>query len=233
MQNQKITGHDCQCQLPLHNITNDNMEIIDLNRSTGLEQTNEQFSIFPKGYRNRKGEAVLATRPQESRNILWTYGYIVSDRARWATETLRSMIPTATKDELSDFKKLEFETATFNGVFSYRNSRSLLVRSPFVVLDIDDLDSTDSARALQKQLVADTSVETALCFLSPKAHGLKWIVRTPEWALSEDFKTTFQKMQKYAAFKHGVIIDPSGCDICRACFLPFDNQCFIHSKYLA
>ena len=92
------------------------MENYHSNRSTGTEQTNERFSIFSKGYRNQKGEAVLATRPQESRDIRWVYDYIVSERARWATETLRSMIPTATKDELSDFKKMNFENP--NGSFA-------------------------------------------------------------------------------------------------------------------
>lgn len=65
---------------------------------------NNKFSIFPKGYRNQKGQAVLATRPQQAQDIAWAYDYITSVRAQWATETLRSMLETATKDELSDFK---------------------------------------------------------------------------------------------------------------------------------
>lgn len=190
------------------------------------------FSVFPKGYRNKKGEAVLAARPQESRDIRWAYDYIVSDRARWATETLRSMMPTATKDELSDFKKLEFETATFNGIFSYRNARSIVVPSPFAVLDIDDLPSTEEARRIQQLLCNDPSVETALCFVSPKALGVKWIVRIPDWAQSNDFKVTFLRLRLFLGFQYGISVDKSGSDICRACFLPFDEKCYINPLYL-
>lgn len=57
---------------------------------------NNKFSIFPKGYRNQKGQAVLATRPQQAQDIAWAYDYITSVRAQWATETLRSMLETAT-----------------------------------------------------------------------------------------------------------------------------------------
>ena len=196
------------------------------------QSIDQLFSVFPKGYRNKKGEAVLAAHPGESRDIRWVYDYITSDRAKWATETLRTMMTTATTDELSDFKKLNFETATFNGTFSYRNARSIVTRSLYTVLDIDDLESTDKARCLQQQFCQDPAVETALCFVSPKGHGVKWIVRTPQWAESNDFKTTFLRLQLYVGFEYGVTIDKSGSDVCRACFLPFDNDCFINPEML-
>lgn len=195
------------------------------------EIPNEKFSVFPRGYRNQKGQAVLATRPQQTQTIAWAYDYITSVRAQWATDTLRSMIGTATKDELSDFKKLNFEAATFNGIFSYRNARSLVTRSPFMVIDIDDLSSTDEARQVQRQFTSDTMVETALCFVSPKGRGVKWIVRLPEWAWHDDFKLTFQTMQQYVGFHFGIPIDKSGSDVCRACFLPYDPECYINPIY--
>ena len=197
-----------------------------------LANNNELFSTFPKGWRNKQGVAVLAARPQESVTIEWVGEYIRSERARWATERLRQMVAEgATKDEVADFKKLNFETVTFNGVFSYRNARSLIVRSPFMVLDIDDLPSTEEARRVQQLLVNDPMVETALCFVSPKGFGVKWVVRLPQWAAASDFKTAFQMLQQHVAFHHGIAIDKSGSDVCRACFLPYDPECFInHNK---
>ena len=192
----------------------------------------DKFSIFPRGYRNQKGVAVLATRPQQSQDIKWVAEYIKSERARWATETLRQMMATATKEELSDFKKLNFESATFNGIFSYRNAKSLIERSPFMVLDIDDLESTEEARHIQQQLINDPMVETALCFVSPKGRGVKWVVELPEWAQNCDFKTAFQMLQKHVGFQYGITIDKSGSDVCRACFLPYDEKCFINYKFL-
>jgi len=195
------------------------------------EVTNDKFSVFGCGYRNKDGVAVLAAKPNQSQDIAYIGNYIQSDRAQWATNTLRSMLTTATKDELGDFKKLYFETATFNGIFSYRSARNLVTRSPFLVLDIDDLESTDEARYVQSQLVGDPAVETALCFVSPKGQGVKWVVRLPEWAQSPDFKTTFQKLQQYVGFEYGIAVDKSGSDVCRACFLPYDKDCFINPKY--
>lgn len=193
---------------------------------------NEKFSIFGKGYRNREGKAVLATKPQQTQDLKWVHDYIISERARWATETLRGMVDYATKDELSDFKKLNFEVATFNGIFSYRNANSLVDRSPWIVLDIDDLSSIDEAREVQQRLIADENIETGLCFVSPKGKGVKWIVRIPEWLQGMDFKNQFQTLQHYMAFEHGITIDKTGSDVCRACFLPYDKDCFINTKFI-
>ena len=197
------------------------------------DYNNEKFSIFPRGCRNKKGIAVLVTKPQQTQDIKWAYDYIKSERARWATETIRAMVGNATKDDIDDFKKLNFEEATFNGIFSYRNARSLIIRSPWIVLDIDDLSSTEEARDVQHQLITDKNVETGLCFVSPKAKGVKWIVRIPEWLRGLDFKSQFQAMQRYTAFEYGIAIDKSGSDVCRACFLPFDKECFINQKYIS
>ncbi len=141
------------------------------------------------------------------------------------------MLETATKEELSDFKKLNLECATFNGTFSYRSARNIVTRSPFMVIDIDDLSSTEEARRVQQSLVSDDKVETALCFVSPKGRGVKWIVRLPEWAQHDDFKQSFQTMQQHVAFHYGIAIDKSGSDVCRACFLPYDPACYINPIY--
>ena len=193
--------------------------------------SSEKFSIFGRGWRNQKGDAVLATKPQQTQDLLWVYEYIKSERERWATETLRSMAEKATKEEMGDFKKLNFEVATFNGIFSYRNARSLVVRSPWLVADIDDLSSTDEAREVQQLLIADKNIETGLCFVSPKGRGVKWVLRIPEWLQSKDFKAQFEGLQRYVAFEHSIAIDKSGSDVCRACFLPYDKECFINPKF--
>jgi len=192
---------------------------------------NDRFSIFGRGWRNQQGVAVLATKPQQTQDIKWVHAYIVSERARWATETLRAMAGNASKEELGDFKKVNFEVATFNGVFSYRNARSLVVRSPWLVADIDDLSSTDEAREVQQLLIADKNIETGLCFVSPKGRGVKWVLRIPEWLQSKDFKAQFEGLQRYVAFEHSIAIDKSGSDVCRACFLPYDKECFINPKF--
>ena len=193
---------------------------------------NKQFSVFPQGYRNRKGVAVLATQPQDSQDIVWAYDFIRSERPKFATDKLRSMVGTATKEEISDFKKLSFQVATFNGIFSYRKVSDLVERSPYIIIDIDDLASTEEARRVQRQIMDDHHVKAVLSFVSPKGRGVKGVLLLPEWCRDKDFKTQFQLIQQYIAFEHGINIDSSGSDVCRACFLPHDPECMINTELL-
>ena len=50
-----------------------------------------------------------------------------------------------------------------------------------MVLDVDHLGTTERAREVQQIFIADQKVETALCFLSPRQEGIKWVIRVPEW----------------------------------------------------
>ena len=40
--------------------------------------------------------------------------------------------------------------------------------TPFMVLDIDGLDSTEQAAEVRERLSSDPNIETELCFISPK-----------------------------------------------------------------
>lgn len=194
--------------------------------------TNERFTMFGVGYVNRKGVAVLAARPKMTVDVAYIYYYIKEGWSAKATEELRRMIPASNNDEQQTFKKLNFETVTFAGRFSYRNGGHLIERSPFMVLDVDHLGSEAEARRVQQLFVADREVETALCFLSPRGEGVKWVVRLPEWCLClPTYREQFQQMQKYVAFTHGISID-DGKDVNRTCYLPYDPQCFVNEKYL-
>ena len=146
-------------------------------------KTNNQFSIFGCGYRNPKGQAVLAVKPEGATDIAHVYQFIISDQAKAATNRLREMSEqSATREELSDYKKLNFRIATFSGTFSYRNAKSLTERSPYLVIDVDDLESEAEARLLMQRFISDPYVETELCFLSPKGRGVKWVISLPAYA---------------------------------------------------
>ena len=196
------------------------------------ETTNNQFSIFGCGYRNPKGVAVLAVKPEGATDIARMYQFIISDQAKPATDRLREMVlQGATREELSDYKKLNFRIATFSGTFSYRKAEKLIARSPYMVLDIDDLASESEARQLMNRLIHDLYVETELCFLSPKGRGIKWVISLPEWWHNVDYKQQFEAARQHVIFHYGIPVDTSGSDVCRACFLPHDPQCFVNPKY--
>ena len=196
-----------------------------------MEMTNERFSIFPTGWWDEvKQKATPRQRPQQTQTISWVYDYIISERARKATEDFRAMAPNASREEKQTFKTLNFEYATFSGIFSYRNARSLVSRTPFLTIDIDHLNSEKETKELKRILVHDQRIETALCFVSPSGRGIKWIVRLPEWTVGLSFKEQFEQVRQYVGFTYGVDPDKSGSDVCRACFLPYDFECFINIK---
>ncbi|MBO7051403.1 MAG: hypothetical protein J6W24_01935 [Prevotella sp.] len=194
---------------------------------------NGTFTLFGKGYLNRNtGKAVPSTKPVQSVDIAWTGRYITSDCAKAQTLELRRMMVTATEQELRDYKLLKFDAVAGAGVFSYGNAKGLVERSPFIVLDIDDLSSTEEARQVQQTLIADKEVETALCFVSPKGLGVKWWAMVPEWCKAMDFATQYAVLSRYIGFNYGVLADASCSNVNRLCFLPWDNDCFINEKFI-
>ena len=167
------------------------------------------FTLFGKGHFNEKtGKIVPSTKPVQSVDIAWTGRYITSDCAKAQTLELRRMMATATEQELRDYKLLKFDAVAGAGVFSYGNAKGLVERSPFIVLDIDDLSSTEEARQVQQTLIADKEVETALCFVSPKGLGVKWWAMVPATLvlIMVFWLTALALMSTGCAFCHGIRI---------------------------
>lgn len=203
---------------------------------------NTLFSVYPPGYWNEKKQQwVLATKPFGAWTKEQAYEYIISNAAKNDTEALQrsyaeylrrkpSMTEAEAKhayDMMSDYKKKHFMIATFTGLFSYRNAKSLTLRSPYMPLDFDDMESEDEVRDLQQRLMNDKYIEVALSFLSPKGHGLKAIIVLPEWTEGKPYQEQYRQMQHYMNFQYGYAIDNSGKDCSRACFLPHDPLCMI------
>lgn len=197
-----------------------------------MGNNSNQFSIFGYGYRNKQGQAVLQRKPEGVTDILSVYQYITSPAALAAQDTLRAMLGKADKAECGDFKKLHFRFVTFRGVFSERNASSLTCLSNFMVGDIDDLPSTEDARRLVRLLSDDTHFETALAFVSPGGRGVKWVVEVPGWLQQLNYKEQYLCMCRHIVLWYGVEPDWGCSDVCRACFIGHDEQCFINPKYM-
>lgn len=198
-----------------------------------MEQiSNTQFSLFDYGYRNKQGEAVLQTRPKGVADIWSVYQYLISPMAKAVQDSLRDMCDTATKSECDDFKKLNFRFVTFRGIFSSRKATALTQLSRFIVVDIDGLSSTEEARHLVCLLSADSYVETALAFVSPRGKGVKWVVEIPEWLQNQTYKEQYLGLCRHLVLQYGYEPDWGCSDVCRACFIGHDDQCFINPKYI-
>lgn len=193
---------------------------------------NVLFTLFGKGHWSEKLQKyVPSTKPLMNVDISWVGNYVLSERAKTQTMELRQMIGTATEQQLREYKLLQFDAVAAAGIFSYGNAASLTVRSPYVVVDVDDLSSTEEAREIQQTLINDSEVVTALCFVSPKGRGVKWWVELPEWCQGLKFDEQYAALSRYIGYEYGILADSTGSNVNRLCFLPYDNECFINPKY--
>ena len=206
------------------------------------ENSNEMFTFFGKGHFSQKAQKwVPSTTPQQIVDVGWCGQYILSERAKWPTDELRRLLHTVeeqteeqkrAKDQmLRDFKLRMFDAVAGAGTFSYGNAKGLIRRSRFIVLDFDDLDSTEKARDIQQTLIKDKNVETALCFLSPKGLGIKLWAELPEWCQNMTFAEQYAALSRYIGFEYGILADSTGSNVNRLCFLPYDPLCYINPKY--
>jgi hypothetical protein len=118
-------------------------------------------------------------------------------------------------------KKL-LPAVTWSGTFKTgtRLIESLESYSGLVVLDIDKLDPSN-IEVLKQQLSMDPFVH--FCFVSPSGNGIKIVVRVntgPEHHLS-----AFLHLQKTFEDKYLFKVDPSGKDVCRLCYVSYDERC--------
>ena len=195
--------------------------------------SNVMFTLFGKGHWSEKAQKyVPSTKPLMNVDIPWVGSYIKSERAKSQTLELRQMTATVTDQQLRDYKLLEFDAVAAAGIFSYGNANGVVVRSPYIVLDVDDLTSTEEAREIQNMLINDKEVVTALCFVSPKGLGVKWWAELPEWCQNMTFSEQYTALSRYIGFEYGIQSDPTGSNVNRLCFLPHDSECYINSKYI-
>lgn len=124
------------------------------------------------------------------------------------------------KEEKRNF----FPFATFGGTFSARKNGGLLHASGYVTIDIDDLHEVTAEQVIE--MLTGASVRPILAFVSPSGAGVKAIYNTA------DNGTQYGRKWEYIATKieaeTGVIADPSGKDIARACFLCYDPNAFFY-----
>ncbi len=182
-----------------------------------------KFSFYKHPIQNVK--AYKAITPEDA------YKYISGHYAQQRTETLRSIEDSKQR---SAYKATEFDYVTFSGIFVTRKAGDLVAPSYLIVLDFDHI--PDLIDELKDQLPKDPNFETVLIFRSPSGDGLKWVV-----GLNPDLKkadgTAFTHLEYFKILSHyvkktyGLEADPSGKDICRACFLPYDPEVVFNPFY--
>ena len=136
-------------------------------------------------------------------------------------EAIRKLIAEGQEKEADKLKNKLF-AFTPSGTFANGRKAELLTQySGYVILDLDKLNQTDLEKA--KSLVA-LAPYTFAAFISPSGNGLKIIV--PVNSTAEHHKLAFQQVCDYYEQALQLVVDPSGKDVCRLCFMSYDPDCF-------
>jgi RecA-family ATPase len=123
-------------------------------------------------------------------------------------------------------KKNLYPFVTFSGIFNKREKKGLITHSYLIVIDIDDYPG--SINELKKKV--SNIRATALAFISPSKKGLKVIFGID---IDEaNHKQYFDWLTIMFKEKLGVIIDKSGSDVSRACFLNYDPEAYYNYDFL-
>lgn len=182
-----------------------------------------RMSFFKRPVRN--------TRPCRKASPTDIYKYLVSDYAKARTEQLRTL---ADPRERSRYKAENFDYITPGGTFRSRKESDLVRASGYMVIDFDHIPDPDGLVLL---LAHEDNFETVMSFRSPSGDGVKWIVALPTGITKPDgtpftYGDFFTILSNYVLQTYGYPADPSGKDICRACFLPYDPDAFLNPFYL-
>lgn len=163
------------------------------------------------------------TNPKKVITVSEVYDYIVSDIARERTNKLRSLADS----QRQLFKGKNFDYCTFSGIFNKRSNNALIEHSGLMCFDFDHLQELDS---LWSKLLQDEYFDTQLLFRSPSGDGLKWVVSID--ISKRSHAEWFRSISNYIHKTYEVEVDQSGKDVSRACYLPYDPNCFINNNLI-
>lgn len=141
---------------------------------------------------------------------------------KWARQISRLRQLKQKEPEVYDKEKLSLSFFTMAGTFSERNKAGFQQPSGYIILDIDGL-PLDQLSEIRARIESDQ--HTAICFLSPSGVGLKIAFKV---SISNDAecKAAFAAISEYFISEYQIELDPSGKDICRACFVSFDPDIY-------
>lgn len=193
--------------------------------------SNEKYSAMPPLPRmSFFRHPIRNIRPCREASPEDIFKYLISDYAKARTETLRSIADIKKRRE---FKAGQFDYITPGGIFRTRKETDLIQASGYIVIDFDHV--SDPLRLVIK-LAGDDNFETVLAFRSPSGDGVKWIASLPDATKPDGTPFTFGEyftiLSNYSRKHYGVQADPSGKDISRACFLPYDPEAFLNPFYI-
>ena len=114
------------------------------------------------------------------------------------------------------------------GHYAQPQTEALRLMATFPVMCLD-FDHVENIMELKQKLLNHEYFDTELLFVSPSGNGLKWIIPVDlkGWEHSRYFKAVTNCIKATGL----PLVDMSGSDVARSCFLPHDPQAYINPKY--
>lgn len=181
-----------------------------------------QFSYFTTPITN--------TTPTEVSSIEKLFEIITeSKELRDNTTKCRVLLNNIGKKEYSDYKSKNLPFVTISGIFKKRELKSLIDHSGYICIDVDDLIDYEHANELKSKIATDKHLPAVMIFISPSGHGVKIIYRIN--TNHQKQKETFEAISNYFQKQYGIVVDRSGSDVSRACFLSYDEKAYLHQNH--
>jgi hypothetical protein len=190
--------------------------IDDISLSSGASILGAHVSVYKK---------VTQRSSCESIPLRYVLGGIKS--GRWSEEVGRARAEYAAHGKTKAYDDLKKALPAFTpaGVFPQRNKEGIATPSGILPIDLDDLTDDCLSQAI-RDLRSDPHV--AYCLKSPSGAGAKGGLRIPLTTDDATFKERFSAAEHYLLEKYGLILDPSGKDLCRLCFVSYDPSIYVN-----
>lgn len=150
------------------------------------------------------------------------YTYIRDGVSRPQTERLRNIF---NPDAFKKYKRSQFETVVFSGVYDKKCDEGLKKPSGYVCFDFDHID----VKATRELLMGLTQFETVLMFKSPSGHGVKWVVNNKTLFHHKAF---YVAVYNYLKENYHLVADLDAADLSHGCLLPWDPDVYINPNYM-
>lgn len=166
------------------------------------------------------------TEKVENKSLLLILKDIKSDTYKSEIESIRKHFLEVGK-ELADREKMKLLAFTPCGIFDNGRKTELIDRySNFIIIDIDGLSNEQLITAKEKVIQVSY---TFGAFISPKGNGLKILVEVNTDL--DSHKIAFNQVSDHYEAILGLVLDKSGKDVSRLCFMSYDPDCYINIKH--
>ena len=139
---------------------------------------------------------------------------------------IRQAIEKEDMDLADKFKKSLIGFTVAGAFEGGRRMEYLKQYYPFIILDIDKLDLKDLPSVIEK---IKAIAYTYISFISPSGRGIKVIVEVNTDQFGH--RDAFRQVADYYERESGIIIDRSGKDITRLCFMSFDPDAYLNPSH--